>query len=113
MVAFDVIEAFDISTLEDMLHSKDTTLDKISICDQVISLGYPSHNPILNLGFLSVLMFVYKIKLIVFVLFIFPIYKCTGRMKELTKKVKYQLFFNDIVVLLVEGHLELTLAGLL
>ena len=33
MVAFDVIEAFDIQWLEFLLHKNDEELDEINICD--------------------------------------------------------------------------------
>ena len=114
MVAFDVIiEAFDIQLLNDLIHTNSTEYDQIAIIDQVVALGYPTHNPILNLGFLAVLIFLYLNKFVIFGMFILPINKCCGRLKKLKKQIKNHLFFNEILVIFIEGYLELILAGLI
>ena len=113
LTQFDFIEAFDIEYLADIFHSKNTENDELNICDQVISLGYPSHNPLLNLGFMAILNMIYITKLFIFTLIVYPIFRKFGRLKKYKRMLMYQLFFNDLLVLFIEGYLELILAGLL
>ena len=114
IVGFDVIESFDLPYLKNFLHVYDTELDDISICDQVVSLGYESHNPILNMGFMSILIFLYILKLCIFFLLILPINKLSGGgLKKLKKELKNQLFFEEILVIFIEGYFEILLSGLL
>ena len=88
ITGFDIIDALDIPWLRDVVHSKDENLDEINICDQVISLGYETHNPILNIGFMSVMLNLYYIKLIFFLFFMWPMSKRVKKLKRAVNKMK-------------------------
>ena len=60
---------------------------------------------------MSILINLYFIKFAFLILVLFPIYKCSGKLKKFTKKVIKQLFFEEIIIIFIEGHMELLLAG--
>lgn len=80
IAGFDVLDAWEDNFLQQLMHTKDEEYDVLNINDQVQMLSYDSHNAILNLGSMSVMMMIYLLKVSVLVVFLLPFqklaYKC-------------------------------------
>lgn len=74
-------------------------------------IGYDSYNPILNLGTLFILMMFYTVGIVLFALFIYPL----RRFKQITfktyRKIRRRLFFQQGIVLFIEGYIEFLIAA--
>ena len=73
-------------------------------------LGFDSHNPILNLGTLSLFMMLYIIQVFIYTFVLNPLNHkdCVRRVYKYLNKT---LFFTEILVVLIEAHIEICLAG--
>lgn len=78
--------------------------------DQMADIGYDSYNPVVNMGMISVLIVLYLVKILVFV-GVYLFFKKTGRSKSIYLCLKHQVFFSSILILLLEGYMELLIAG--
>ena len=79
----------------------------------MVDIGYDSYNPIHNLGSLGFYVVVYGIKLSLLLVIIFPINKATGYLSDTKKSMWNAVFFNDILIIFVEGFIEFTLSTFL
>ena len=111
-VMFDVIESFDWinDPFQATFQWQDGDLDDLNIFDQVQNLGYDSHNPMLNLGTMSLCIMAYTVRLLILLTIVYPNRRkkcCKGCFKSL----KESLLFGEILTIFVEAHIELCLAG--
>ena len=81
----------------------------LAIYDQIIDLGYDSHKPYNLLGTLGVLTILYFVKLLLFYLIIRPLAKHFKKVNDLKVKMEEQLFYSEILILLIEGYLEFSI----
>ena len=72
VAAFDLIEALNIPYLEMLLHEREDLKSEINIKDQTMELGYDSHNPVLNLGTMHLMINIYLLKLSILFLILYP-----------------------------------------
>ena len=65
------------------------------IPSQVISLGYYSHNPLINMGTTTLVLMIYFCRIIFLVLVVLPLYKCRNKhaLKFFPEELK-RLFFR-------------------
>ena len=73
-------------------------------------LGFDSHNPVLNLGTLSIVVALYILKLVIFLVIVRPL-RTNKHVKKCYKYMMKTLFFGEILVILLEAHIEICLAG--
>ena len=90
----------------------DEAQDGEDIIDQMQNIGYEANNCILNLGTLYFLIAIYFIE-VVGTIFLALFTKCSGRAKQLFAKKIKQLFFAEILILSIEGFIELYISGYL
>ena len=62
---------------------------------------------------MSVIIFLYIFKLCIFLTVILPLNKRCGWFQKLKNKMYHQLFFEEILMIFIEGYMELLLAGIL
>ena len=75
----------------------------------MVDLGYESHNEILNLGSLAIFLFVYFLKVILFILLL-PISSYSPKAKAFKEKMKEGLFFSELISLLLEAYFEMLIS---
>ena len=75
-------------------------------------LGYKTSNSILNLGSLFILVLVYFIRVFLLIFFYISV-KFFGKGKKIYENKFNAIFFNDILLLLMEGYMEFLIAGYL
>ena len=75
-------------------------------------LGYKTSNSILNLGSLFILLMVYFIRVFLLIFFYISA-KFFGRGKKIYQKQVNALFYNEILLLMMEGYMEFLIAGYL
>ena len=73
-------------------------------------LTYDSHRPFRVLGSLGVMLGLYLGKVVVFFLVVKPISRISLKVIPLMKKMEKQLFYSDILIILIEGYLEFLIA---
>ena len=78
----------------------------------MMELGYKTSNSILNLGSLFILLLVYFIRVFLLIFFYISA-KCFGKGKKMYQHQINALFFNEILLLLIEGYMEFLIAGYL
>ena len=76
------------------------------------NIGYPTSNCILNLKTLFFLLQIYFLQVLL-TLLLATYNKKTGKGTNLLAKLKNQLFFAEILVIGIEGFMELYIAGYL
>ena len=93
----------------------------------MMDLGYDSNNMMMNLGTLSVLFFLYYVKVIylfhIMAINYFKNKKCcikniilariNNNLEKQIKKLKEMLFFNELLLLVTEGYLEFGISSYL
>ena len=115
-VMFDILQSFETSEkmFTNFFHPEDEKLDTIEIDDQIISLGYETHNPILNLGTVGLFLIFYVFQLILMALVVTP---CKlGKVKLCKRFHKYlmrKLFFKEILMIFVQTSIEIMMSGFL
>lgn len=76
-------------------------------------LGYKNNNSILNLGSLFLFVVLYILK----ILLVYPIFllaaKLTGKGNRLLKSMQKQMFYGEIILLMIEGCMEFLISGYL
>ena len=82
-----------------------------NIRDQVAALGYDNHNPMLNLGTITVVLIVYFVKVMGLFFILYPVKTYFGIGAVMYDKQFKKLFFTEILVLIIEGYIELLLAA--
>ena len=87
-------------------------LDKELFTDQMADLGYQTHNSILNLKTMFFMMAFYFLR-VIFFFSMFLISKATGYKSGFYKAESKRIFFNDILILSLEGYFEMVIAGYL
>lgn len=75
-------------------------------------LGYRTHNSMLNLGSLFIFTILYLIK-VAFLPLLALVVTISGRGRKYYQTLKQQLFFKEIIILLVEGCMEFLISGYL
>lgn len=75
-------------------------------------LGYKTSNSILNLGSLFILVIMYFVRVGLLVFF-WMVVKFTGKGQKSYKKQVDALFFNEILLLMMEGYIEFLISGYL
>ena len=114
-VMFDIIESFE--SINDLFVSavqwEDGDNDELNIFDQVQTLGYDSHNPLLNIGTMSILLVLYVLKCLILFTCIYPNKQRNKRCRKAFLKMKESMFYGEILAIFIETHLELCLAGIL
>ena len=91
---------------------EENELDEYKFIMQMRDLGYETHNSILNLGSLFILIMVYFMRL-VSLIFIFFIKLITGKCRKNFEEQRKKVFFYDLLLILVEGYMELFISGYL
>ena len=79
------------------------------IFDQLESLGYETHNALLNLGSLSIYSFVYLVRLMIF----FLVLRNIPYFDEYQKKLYKMLIFGEILSICVDGYFEFLISGIM
>ena len=81
----------------------------------MVQIGYDSFNLILNLGTLAFLFVVYLLKLVFFVLVVWPLKRLTKSkfFKRLYERMFYQIFFGDLILLFIEGYFEFLISTIM
>ena len=114
IVMFDVLEAVPIPLIHAAYPLPDLdTFKATRIIDQVDDIGYDSYNPIHNLGSLGFYVILYIFKLVSLFLIVIPIYKITGKLEGMYRSMWRGVFFNDLLIIFVEGFLEFSLSTFL
>jgi len=75
----------------------------------MVDLGYETHNEILNLGSLAIFLFVYVLKVLLYLLLL-PISLYKPRIKQAVEKLKEGLFFSELISLLLEAYFEMLIS---
>ena len=112
-VMFDIIESFDFvnDVFQGTFQWGDSDLDELNIYDQTQTLGYDSHNPLLNLGTMTIVMVYYLIKIIILFTCIYRNRHKKGCCKSSFKSLMTAMLFGDLLTIFIETHLELGIAG--
>ena len=109
IVTFDILDSSwtteIIFEFDEMLHDK---LEP-EIFDQMETLGYETHNALLNLGSMSIFSFIYYIRLLILFLVLRPI-TCLQEYKKSLYKI---LIFGEILSISVEGYFEFLISGIM
>jgi hypothetical protein len=80
--------------------------------NQMADLGYETHNSILNLGSIALFLSIYFFKIIA-LLSLWLIRKYTPKCKENYKSLYKQVFFAELIGLLLEAYFELLITSFL
>ena len=79
---------------------------------QLTDLGYESHNAFTNLGTVGLITFVYFIRVAIWLMLTFyNRFASTNFGPNMLLKYKKQLFFNEILTIMLEGYLEYLIAS--
>ena len=99
--------------LAEKQNSTARTYDEVNISDQLQSLDYDTHNPLMNLGSIALWGMFYICKMIFVFVILLPLKCCCGNrvpaFKKYYDRYKTQLFWSDILSILFEAFLELLL----
>lgn len=82
------------------------------ILDQMKDLGYRTHNSMLNLGSLFIFVVLYFLKVMLLPFFALGV-MLSGKGEKTYQSLKDQLFFKEIIILLIEGCMEFMISGYL
>ena len=80
--------------------------------DQWIDLGYENHNSLLNLGSLAIFAYLYVLR-VVYYLGVYIVVQKTKRGEEYLKELGDQLFYGEILAILMDAYFEFLIAGYL
>lgn len=80
--------------------------------DQWIDLGYENHNSLLNLGSLAIFAYLYVFR-VVYYFGVYIVVQKTKRGEEYLKKLGDQLFYGEILAILMDAYFEFLIAGYL
>jgi hypothetical protein len=84
------------------------------ILDQMEDLGYDSHNAIIILGTMGVILFQWILRAFIYMIMrLVYRFRQSEKLRKALKKVKRGLFFNDISIISIEGYLTFLIAGYL
>ena len=83
------------------------------ISNQIQAIGYESHNPLENLGTVTVVLMFYILKVLVLFLIIKPCNLIVGIGKQFYLKWYHQLFFGQLLQLFLGMYLEVLFIGVL
>ena len=78
--------------------------------DQIQNLGYETSNPTENLGTIALLTVLYFIRIVYFFLMVSPIKRYTRHGHKYHKSLSQKLFYGEILIILIEGFLDFTIA---
>ena len=109
---FDVLEnnmGWDASLL--MKFDEESQLGE-AISDQMNDIGYESTNSIKNLGTMYFVLQFYAIQ-VVFALFLALFNKITGRGGNVLKNLTGKLFYASILIVCIEGYIDLSISSYL
>ena len=79
------------------------------IFDQMETLGYETHNSLLNLGSISIFSSVYYVRL----LFLFLVVRNIPCLEEYQKRLFKLLIFGEILSISIEGYFEFLISGIM
>ena len=80
--------------------------------DQMKVVGYSTSNAIILLGTMTIVITIYIFKFFVCV-FAWISHKSTKKGKKLFEKLKYEVFYQDLIAIALEAFLELCISGYL
>jgi hypothetical protein len=111
-VMFDILESdYSIDLVLNFDEPKQAELAEL-VFDQIENLGYETHNSILNLGTVAVLLTFWLLEIVVMLLLKLYVF-ITGKGKKLFDYLYKRAFWGDIVPLTLETYLEFLIAGYL
>jgi hypothetical protein len=86
-------------------------IENIGIPDQSKSLGLESHNFLENLGSLPIIGLYYILKVLITQGVIKNLDRCYPRkFSQLYQKLYNQVFFSELILIFIEGYIELEIA---
>lgn len=110
IVLFDVLEQIGIdASLFFTFDLEGQEKNKEYLMDQMDSLGYDSHNVILNLSTLYFVLMYYFVKLAIFLILHLAKRRENRAYKSLTKSI----FWGELIQIMIESFMELYIAGYL
>ena len=112
IIMFDVLDNnkdWDVTLL---MSFDEQALNGEEVLDQMENIGYPTSNCIINLKTLFFLLQIYFLQVLMTIL-LATYTKITGKETKLFSKLKNQLFFAEILVIGIEGFMELYISGYL
>jgi hypothetical protein len=111
-VMFDILESdYSIDLVLNFDEPKQAELAEL-VFDQIENLGYETHNSILNLGTVAVLLTLWLLEIVVMLLLKLYVF-ITGKGKKQFNYLYKRAFWGDIVPLTLETYLEFLIAGYL
>lgn len=109
VVMFDLLEKVEL--VQQFFPDSADDAEKLQgIINQMSDIGYDSYNPILNLGTIALFLSLYLSKMTA-LLFIYPLYKITGRGGQLASTLLKQVFFSDLIIMFLEGYMEFLISS--
>ena len=78
----------------------------------MVDIGYESHNALQNLGTVALFVFLYFIRILMYI-FVFLISKKTGKWKAYKKYLQKKLFYNELITIFIEAYIEFLISGCL
>ena len=118
IVMFDVIEPFERFNISlDSLFNfdfKKRSETSQEILNQMRELGYQTHNSLTNLSALSVAIIIYFLRVIVLgMVVVARAITKSSRGEKYVENQKKDLFWNGLLILILEGYLEFLICGYL
>ena len=112
VVKFDIFEQVDIPA---RFFGEANFDDQaaVNIPDQMQNLQYDSHNPVVNMGTLGLFMLLYLIKILFLFVILRPLKNKSRNTKSCYEKMYKQLIFSQIIIIILEGLMEILIAGYL
>ena len=106
---FDILPA-EITTDYILRYDEEKLLwDEENISGQIQDVGYQSHYSVKNLGSISIVMMLYFLKLVF--LMLLKLFTLLGLFKEQYSKLHKQVFFSEILAIIIDAYFELLLSG--
>ena len=105
---FDILDGLDDTKYDPnnlIEFDENNDLDTDVFISQMSDLGYKTNNSIQNLGSMFFIICFYFIRVFLIVFFHLAS-KYTGKGQEALKNEKNRLFFNELILLLVEGYIH-------
>ena len=109
---FDVLEnnkGWDASLL---MKFGEEDLKGEAISDQMKDIGFESNNSIKNLGTMFFVLQAYFLQ-VLFVFLLAVLNKVTGKGRNFLNKMRRKLFFSPILIICIEGFMDLSISGYL
>mmetsp|Transcript_6152 Transcript_6152/g.9892 ORF Transcript_6152/g.9892 Transcript_6152/m.9892 type:complete len:366 (+) Transcript_6152:3401-4498(+) len=110
IVTFDILENYEAILGIEEEEEEEPEMDlKDYLPGQMVDLGFDSFDPFNLLGTLGVFTALYFLKAGLFGFIILPVKHFCGKLKNLYSSLHNQLFFQEILMILIEGYLEFSI----